>query len=80
MADDLTTTRLPARVHKLAYKQIVGINDKLEVSTGYDAREYAVGPDDPADVYEPHELWTRDERITLADEMIARWQRFKERG
>lgn len=50
---------------------IVGINDKLSTSEGYD------GDLPTRDEFDPESDWAADERRELADYMIALWTRYR---
>lgn len=54
-----------------ANRLIVGIDDKLEISEGYDGGIYT------SDFCDPENNWSKEDRIALADMMIDRWKRFK---
>jgi hypothetical protein len=55
---------------------IIGIDDELGVTAGYDNGWFYEGYTEPDDNY----YLTPAERIELADYMILQWQRFKERA
>jgi len=56
---------------------VIGIDNALEITYGYDGGIYKHG--DYPDVDDP-ECMTEEERIELADHMIATWERFKKLG
>jgi hypothetical protein len=53
---------------------IIGINEHGDISEGYDG-----GVELKRDWDEEFHAWTDDERAELADEMVRRWTRFRER-
>lgn len=59
-----------------ANRGLIGINAELEVAEGYDGvPDGANFPQEWDD--EDYQYWSVEERVELADIMIARWQAFK---
>ena len=61
--------------------QIIGIDvDTLEIFSGYDnvEREFTASNKQPEEDWLQFEHVTKEEKIALADKMIAIWARYKE--
>ena len=67
---------------KLSYidqGEIVGINSNLEVFTGYDNCEREANARNVKPEWcDEFEFISREEKITIADKMIALWQKYKD--
>jgi len=59
----------------------VGINSELEICSGYDQMESAATMAEIPEWYDDNYiLMPPEERAKLADVMIARWQRYREKN
>ena len=60
--------------HLFANCGFVGINSEMETSEGYDGTLY------PSTKKGRYRDWTKEDRVIVAEHMIALWERFKEEG
>ena len=77
MDSDLKKLTLPSARVVDAYEGFIGINEKGEISTGYDCELYnafAVCPEYYAGIEESWESWSTEDKLALADIMIQRWE------
>lgn len=74
------TIRLPSGREFEPNDDYVGLTGDMRVGAGFDNDVPTAGFDEfllDYGIYEPEDIWSKEDKIALADIMIERWRRYK---